>query len=185
MPRPPTSGRWGAREAEAQALSRKERQAVAHRMRDRVAVINAQVNREPVPSPWRGLRASQIVVDEIHRDPEPLQVRLETRAPNPHPGGVVTGGGSWASNNGYTVSNGWANGGWTNVTFDWTPVRDGLIRTRAAIDDISSAVNHAAEAVAKMKPALCACGNPSDEHWEHDAEGCEFIPHQVQLGHVH
>lgn len=78
---------------------------------------------------------------------------------------------------------------WTPTTVvrgDWTAVTNAI---RVDWTTAQVQLNQVAEGIRKVtaafaKPTTCACGEPSDEFWEHSEEGCEFIPHQVELAHV-
>jgi hypothetical protein len=62
-----------------------------------------------------------------------------------------------------------------SVSADWTSTQDQLNTLAESARKITAALK---------PPPACACGEMDDEFWEHSEEGCEFIPHQVELAHV-
>lgn len=138
-----------------------------------------------------GYRADYVLIDEVHdnrienpiRDDQ-LRTYLDQMNTPYVAGGLVS--------NSYARS-GWSNiitsnsGSWTHAalhtetsgggsfagTVNWAQFNESLIDVRTSFEKIG--------AVMKAK---CDCGDPMDKHWDHSEEGCEFIPHQVQLGHA-
>lgn len=170
----PGSGLWSAVEASAQDLSHAHRREVARQMRAYLDSQAAPDRTNQVTNPGRQYGRGDYALSVGRGSAFRRNVLDAVNAPVPGFTWNAVGGGTTWGPAAYASSGGFATTdiNWNAISVNLSGMTDSFVRLTTFAEQVAG------------KLASCDCGDGGDKHWDHSEEGCEFIPHQVQLGHV-